>query len=204
MSKPAEPLPALTSCSIEKLTPDSDYDLGHFDCGEPAYNDYLHHRAKEAVQAGSAAVYLLIDRGGDDPRVVGYWAMCPHSVAREEASRKWTKGHYNPVAAWLIGQFALHSDLRGRVVPGYDFTYGRLLMRAALSRIVALADRGAGALIVLDADNEYLMSYYERYDFEPAKRDSAGRPLGFRMVMKIATARDALHSTSASLTAGRE
>lgn len=175
------------------MAADKIYDLDGFDCGEPAYNDYLRNRAHAAVRAGAAAVYLLVVEHLDgDSRILGYWAMCPHRVARGDAARKWTKGHHDPVSAWLIGQLALSSELRGKRIPGEDFTWGQVLMRAALSQIVAISERGAGALIVIDADNERLISYYERYEFEPARRDAKGRPLGLRMVMKIATARGAL------------
>lgn len=184
----------LADCSIEQMNADTVYDLADFDCAEPVYNDYLHRRAQAAVEGGAAAVYLLVaDQPDGDRRILGYWAMCPHAVARDEAARKWTTDHrHNPVSAWLIGQLALGKDLRGQRVPEEMYTWGQVLMRAALSRVVAAAEYGGGALIVLDADNEKLISYYEQYDFEPAKRDAKGRPLGLRMMMKTATARAAL------------
>ena len=188
--------PALEDCYVERMDPDRAYELDLFDCGEPAYNDYLQNRARDAVQAGAAAVYLLISEPADGgQQVLGFWAMSPHVVRRDEASNKWTRGHFDPVPAWLIGQMGLHKDLRGKKAPGQSFTWGQLLMRSALRQVVDAADKGAGALIVIDADNDALIPYYESYDFEPAKRDGKGRPQGLRLVMKMATARASLSAT---------
>ena len=40
----------------------ADFDLGSFDCGEAAYNDWLIRHASASVKAGVCAVSLLIER----------------------------------------------------------------------------------------------------------------------------------------------
>ena len=54
---------------VTKLTPS--FDLRTFDCGEPAYNEWLVQNAANAVKAGSSMVYLLLEQGdhGTEERV---------------------------------------------------------------------------------------------------------------------------------------
>ena len=56
---------------VTKLAPS--FEPGAFDCGEPAYNEWLVQHAVNAVQAGSSMVYLLLERvnPGAEERVVG-------------------------------------------------------------------------------------------------------------------------------------
>jgi len=56
---------------VTKLAPG--FDLGAFDCGESAYNEWLVQHAVNAVGAGSSMVYLLLERvhPGAEERVSG-------------------------------------------------------------------------------------------------------------------------------------
>jgi hypothetical protein len=69
---------------VTKLTPS--FNLTAFDCGEPAYNEWLVQHAANAVQAGSSMVYLLLQQAdpGTEERVAGYYAICPTVVVRDD------------------------------------------------------------------------------------------------------------------------
>lgn len=163
---------------------DSGYDLEAFDCGEPAYNQWLVTDAVRAVAAGSAMVYLLIERSGPaeaaaSERVVGYFAICPTLVVRDEAPRQLRRGMLRAAPGWLLAKLALDRSLRGDT----HHQWGRQLLREALLTIVAAADVGGGQVIVVDPDNPQLVDWYAANGFI-----ATGGP-DLRMCMKVATAR---------------
>ncbi len=67
---------------VEKLG--AGYDLAAFDCGERVYNDWLVRHAAASVHAGVCAVYLLLEESDAGERVVGYYAINPTQVVRDE------------------------------------------------------------------------------------------------------------------------
>jgi hypothetical protein len=164
---------------VTKLAPG--YDLGALDCGEPDYNRWLTDHATAAVANGSSMVYLLLEpsRHGSQERVVGYYAICPTMVVRDQVPKSMQRNLLRNAPGWLLTKLALDRSLRG------DQTnhWGRQLLRDALETIVDAADRGGGQIIVVDADNPGLVDWYTRQGFIPTGTAN------LRMYMKAATAR---------------
>jgi len=176
VSRPSSP-----TYRVTKLAPGCD--LGAFDCGEPTYNDWLTMHAAASVQAGVAAVYLLLEETEVQSRVVGYYAINPTQVVREEVPASPARGWPRTVPAWKLGKLAIHVDLRtDKTTP-----WGRHLLRDALETIVRVADAGGGKVIVVDADNQALLGFYLRNGFK-----STGIAGDLSLYMKISTARKAL------------
>ena len=138
---------------VVKLGPG--YDLGAFDCGEPAYNDWLVRHAAASVRAGVCAVYLLLEESEAGERVVGYYAINPTQVVREDLPQSLARGRPTTVPAWKLGKLAVHVDLRA----DKEAQWGRQLLRDALETIIRVADAGGGKVIVVDADNAGLLVY---------------------------------------------
>jgi ribosomal protein S18 acetylase RimI-like enzyme len=167
--------------SVAKFAPG--IDLGDFDCGEPVYNTWLVEHAAASVQAGVCAVYLLIESTGDASRVVGYYAISPTQVVREQAPPSMVRGWPRAVPAWKLGKLAIHRDLRA----DRKAQWGRHLLRDALETIVGVADQGGGKVIVVDADNEGLVGFYTRNGFKATGRDG-----DLSLFVKVSTVRKAL------------
>ena len=176
MSRPTSP-----TYRVTKLAPG--HDLGAFDCGEPTYNDWLTRHAAASVQAGVAAVYLLLENAEAGERVVGYYAINPTQVIRDDVPNKLSRGWPQAVPAWKLGKLAVHLDLRA----DKDAQWGRQLLRDALETIVRVADAGGGKVIVVDADNEGLLDFYLRNGFK-----STGIAGDLSLYLKVSTARAAL------------
>jgi len=164
---------------VTKLAPG--LDLGAFDSGESAYNEWLVQNAVNAVEAGSSMVYLLLERvrPGAEERVVGYYAICPTMVVRDDMPRSLQRGMLRAAPGWLVAKLALDRSLRGDT----DHGWGAQLLRDALEKIVASVDLGGGQIIVVDADNPGLIGWYSRHGF----KSTGGQDL--RLYMKVATAR---------------
>jgi ribosomal protein S18 acetylase RimI-like enzyme len=114
----------------------------------------------------------------DGDQVVGYFAICPTLVVREHLPKPMQRRMLRNTPGWLIAKLAVDKSLRGQ-----PQQWGRQLLREALLAIVAAADRGGGAVIVVDADNAGLVPFYQRNGFLPTGADN------LRMYMKVATAR---------------
>jgi len=154
-------------------------DLESFDCGGDAYNRWLADSAAQAQETGSARVFLLLENaGGTQDRVVGYFAVCPTLVVRDELPKPMRRRQLRYVPGWLLAKLAIEASLRGR-----PEQWGRQLLREALLTILAAAERGGGAVIAVDAENVGLVPFYERNGFLPTGAD------GLRMFMKVATAK---------------
>jgi hypothetical protein len=175
------------SYRLVKLAPG--FDLGAFDCGEPSYNEWLIHDATRAVDSGSAAVHLLVKThtdGADQQdgdRVVGYFAICPTLVVRDDAPKQVRRGLLRSAPGWLLAKLALDQSLRGDP----ERQWGRQLLREALLTVIAAAELGGGQVIVVDPDNAGLVDWYAANGFL-----SSGGP-DLRMYLKVATARGYLH-----------
>lgn len=139
-------------------------DLGAFDCSESAYNEWLVERAVNAVEAGSRMVYLLLDRVRPDAeeRVIGYYAICPTVVVRDDMPKSLQRGVLRAAPAWLLAKLALDKSLRG----DKDHEWGAQLLREVLEKIVASVDLGGGQIIVVEADNPDLIGWYSRHGFK--------------------------------------
>lgn len=168
---------------VAKLAPG--HDLGAFDCGEAAYNGWLTDHAKQSVEAGASMVYLLVEQRPDnDERVVGYFAVCPTLVVREDMPEPLQRKLLRNAPGWLLAKLALDRSLRGDKMN----QWGWQLLRAALETVVGAADLGGGQIVVVDADNPGLVDWYARHGFV----STGGSNL--RMYMKVATARKYLGS----------
>lgn len=167
------------TCRVTKLAPG--FDLGAFDCGESAYNEWLTEHAVNAVKSGSSMVYLLLqqEHSAVEERVVGYYAICPTMVVRDQIPRRLRGGVLRSAPGWLLAKLALHESLRG----DKQNQWGSQLLRDALESIVAGADAGGGQVIVVDADNAGLVDWYARHGFKTTGGDD------LRLYMKVATAR---------------
>jgi predicted GNAT family N-acyltransferase len=166
---------------VVKLAPG--YDRTAFDCGEPSYNDWLLRHAAASVSAGVCAVYLLLETTAEASRVVGYYAINPTQVVREELPRSLARGGPQTVPAWKLGKLAVHVDLRA----DKPAQWGRQLLRDALETIVRVADAGGGKVIVVDADHPGLLDFYTRNGFK-----TTGIEDDLTLYLKISTARATL------------
>jgi len=111
-------------------------------------------------------------------RVVAYYAITPHTVRRDEVSSSLASG-LAVIPGYLLAKLALDQTLHGQGLGGD-------LLHDALSRLIEAADVASGRLIVVDAIDDTAASFYQKYGFQPVKDNPR------RLVIKVATARDAL------------
>lgn len=128
----------------------AEHDLSAFDCGEPALNDWLRHRALKN-ESRFSRTYVVCE----DNRVVAYFCISAGAVERAAAPGKIRRNAPDTIPVSVIGRLAIS---RGHTGKGL----GADILSDALRRIaVASQSIGIGAVLV-HAKDEAAKHFYMR------------------------------------------
>ena len=158
-----------------RVEPLDDHELDSFQCGVDELDEWLIYHARTATGQGTRT-YVLVD---EDASVVGYFAITPHLLRREEAPARVARGVPREIPAILLAKLAVDRSRQGSGL-------GSEMLVSAIGTIVDAARRAGGRLIVVDAINDQARSFYEHHDFQPLPDNDR------RLVIKISTAAQAL------------
>lgn len=148
-----------------------------FDCGEPAFNEFLLRYARKSHEMGGAKTFLAID---DAKSVVGFYSLSPASIAYGRTPEVVRRGlaRYE-VPAFRLARLAVDLKMQGRGLGGH-------LLLAAGRRCLLAAAAVGGVAILIDAKNERAAAWYASYGAVPL----LDTPLS--LVLPLATVRAAL------------
>ena len=93
----------------------------------------------------------------DSGELVGYFAVLPCSIAREELGRR-GRGAPELIPGYLLGKLAVVSRRQGEHIGGALLAYG-------LGIVVASARSSGGKWVVVDAIDDAAVSFYEKHGF---------------------------------------
>jgi len=158
-----------------RVGPLADHDLSAFGCGNAALDDWLRRHARTATGQGTRT-YVLVD---EDDLVVGYFALAPHLLVRDDAPPRLARGAPHQIPAILLAKFALDSTIQGRGL-------GAELLVRALDTVLVAARRAGGRVVLVDAIDDEARAFYEHHDFQSLPSQPQ------RLVMKLSTAAKAL------------
>jgi GNAT superfamily N-acetyltransferase len=128
----------------------AEHDLSQFDCGEPALNDWLRHRALKNESRFSRTYVVCADA-----RVVAYYCIAAGSVERAAAPGKVRRNAPDAIPVSIIGRLAVSREYAGKGL-------GADLLSDALRRIAAASQSiGIGAVLV-HAKDEAARRFYLR------------------------------------------
>jgi GNAT superfamily N-acetyltransferase len=144
--QPESPAPPLSA----PVPLNETHDLGGFDCGEPALDEWLQQRALTNESRFSRTYVLCLGH-----RVVGYYCISAGAVERAAAPGKLRRNAPASIPVSIIGRLAVTREFHGRGL-------GADLLSDALRRI-ALASQsiGMGAVLV-QAKNDQARQFYLR------------------------------------------
>lgn len=155
---PAGPLEADLSAPVP-LT--AEHELSGFDCGEPALNDWLRHRALKNESRFSRSYVVCADG-----RVVAYFCISAGAVERSAAPGKVRRNAPDTIPVSVIGRLAVSRDYAGRGL-------GADLLSDALRRIgLASQSIGIGAVLVHAKDDAAKQFYLRCAEFIEYPEDS--------------------------------
>ena len=139
----------------------SEHDLSGFDCGEPALNDWLRHRALKN-ESRFSRTYVVCDGN----RVVAYFCISAGAVERVAAPGKVRRNAPDTIPVSVIGRLAVSRDHAGKGLGGD-------LLSDALRRIaVASQSIGIGAVLVHAKDDAAKRFYLKCAEFIEYPEDS--------------------------------
>ena len=136
----------------EKLNPD--HDLSCFECGEPALDEWLKHRALQNEESGASRTYVVCS----GLLVVGYYALASGAVAHANAPGRVKRNMPNPVPVMVIGRLAVDVGFQGRGI-------GPALLRDGILRTVQAAEIAGIRAILVHAISERAKQFYEKWGF---------------------------------------
>lgn len=161
----------------ERLDPDR-HEVAGFACGEASLDEWLREQAVPATVRRTARTWVWSD---PEYRVVGYYALSAHKVARADVRGKIGRGGPTEIPAVLLGRLALSESLRGQGL-------GEVLVADALTRVVEATQTVGARLVVVDALHESVARFYESLGFRRI-------PDSLLLVQKLADIEAALQAT---------
>jgi len=137
------------------------HDLSGFDCGEPALNDWLRHRALKN-ESRFSRTYVVCEGN----RVVAYFCISAGAVERVAAPGKVRRNAPDTIPVSVIGRLAVSRDHAGKGL-------GADMLADALRRVaVASQSIGMGAVLVHAKDEAAKRFYIRCAEFIEYPEDS--------------------------------
>jgi GNAT superfamily N-acetyltransferase len=135
------------------------HDREAFDCGEEALNEFLRRYARKSHERGGAKTFLAID--DSDKTILGFYSLSPASVEYTRTPEVVRHGlaRYD-VPGFRLARLAVDRRFQGRGLGG------QLLLAAGRRCLLAAAEVG-GVVLVIDAKNEKVASWYSSYGAVP-------------------------------------
>lgn len=139
----------------------AEHDLAAFDCGEPALNEWLRHRALKN-ESRFSRTYVVCE----GKRVVAYFCISAGAVGRAAAPGKVRRNAPDTIPVSVIGRLAVNRDHAGKGL-------GADMLSDALRRIaVASQSIGIGAVLVHAKDEAAKRFYMKCAEFIEYPEDS--------------------------------
>jgi ribosomal protein S18 acetylase RimI-like enzyme len=141
---------------IEKLA--NHHERAGFSCGIESLDEYLQKQAGQDTRKRVAVVYVQLE--DDAKTIAGYYTLSSTSVNAvdlpAELAKKLPK--YPRVPATLIGRLAVDKRHQGMGL-------GERLLLDGLCRSYENSTRVASTVVIVDAENEQAVAFYQRYGY---------------------------------------
>ena len=149
----------MTNLRIARLG--RDHQLDALDSGAAELDDWLRRFARLADAAGTARTYVLVD----NLRALGYYALTPGAIRREDLPERHARGMpAHPIGVVLLARLAVDRSLQGR-------GYGRALLADAAVRTLQAAELVGARAMLVHARDETAAGFYHRLGFTKSPTD---------------------------------
>ena len=157
------------------LTPQ--HDLGPFNSGEAALDQWLRQRALQNMLLAARKTYVACAAG--TPRVVAYYALSMGQVLNHEATGAMRPNMPAQTPAVLIGRLAVDSAWQGKGLGGS-------LLQDAVRRSMRAAREVSARLLVVHAISSAAEAFYLHHGFSRLPVATPTLALDFVKVSKLA------------------
>ena len=128
-----------------------------FDCGDREVTRFLQEQALQDQERDLSRTMVLVDEEVEPKRIIGYHTLLM-AQAKQEAIPGDRPRIKRAIPVILLGQLGIDSGFQGR-------GYGELMLTDAQARVDEISRKTGVRAMMLDARNERLARWYERYDF---------------------------------------
>jgi predicted N-acetyltransferase YhbS len=139
----------------EPLT--ADHQIGSFNSGVGALDDWLTRRALANQTSGATRTFVVCDSG----QVIGYYALAAGAVNIATAPGRFRRNMPDPIPVAMLARLAVDRSWQGRGL-------GRALFRDGATRIVNAADAIGIRGILVHAISADARTFYLALGFEPS------------------------------------
>jgi len=128
-----------------------------FDCGDEEVTNFLLQKALQDQNKDLSRTMVLVGEKADPKTIVGYHTLIFAQVSQEHIPND-KPTIKRPMPVILLGQLGIDKAFQGK-------GYGELLLMDAQARVDEISRKVGIRAMVLDARNETLAKWYEKYDF---------------------------------------
>ena len=132
----------------------SEHELGDFDCGVAELNTWLRNSAIKNQRNNTSRTFVL----ANDAKVIGFYSLAAANIERELLPNNKQRNSPRDVPLISLGRLAVAIELQG-------FGIGALLVRDAIARSFAATEHVAARFMRVDAKDEDVAKFYERFGF---------------------------------------
>jgi ribosomal protein S18 acetylase RimI-like enzyme len=153
------------------------HERAHFDCGEPALNEFLRNYARQNQNENIGRTWVATHPG--ERRVLGFHTLTVASVARERFSAEEVKRvpRY-PIPVAHLGRLAVDRSAQGTGL-------GEHLLLHALEQVLRVSQVVGIFAVEVRAKGEAAKRFYERYGFKRAVDDGLHLYLSVKVLPKL-------------------
>jgi ribosomal protein S18 acetylase RimI-like enzyme len=136
---------------------DGMHERKNFCCGEPALDAYMRQQAAQDMKRGFATVIVAAEQTAPST-IVGYYTLSAASILLSDLPESMLRRmpRYPDVPAVRLGRLAVSQDRQKQHI-------GSLLLLDSLYR--ACNTELGWAFFIVDAKNEHVASFYEKFQF---------------------------------------
>jgi GNAT superfamily N-acetyltransferase len=141
---------------------DGEHLLEGFDCGRPALNEWLIHRALNYQASGTSRTWVVVEAGSRE--VVAFYASATASILRSSTPKRMRRNQPAEMPAILLARMAVDGRHKGHGL-------GAALLRHFMLKALEVAKSvGIRLLLVHVKDNE-ARSFYGHFGFVESPLD---------------------------------
>lgn len=133
------------------------HNRGAFDSGDEEVTRFLREKALQDHEKNLSRTMVLVDEGEDPSRIIGYHTLLMLHVRQEELPNDRPRIKRD-IPVILLGQLGVDRAIQRQ-------GNGEYLLTDAQARVDEISRKTGVRGMVLDARNESLVAWYERYDF---------------------------------------
>lgn len=163
----------MSSYDLEILA--ESHDRAGFESGLESVDRYLRETARGHLSKGVSVTRVLVEAGALPPKpILGYFTLSSITIEPKGWPGTMKGLPKQPLSAVLLGRLAISRNAQG-------LGLGAILVAAATQLARETIQRTGGLGLVVDAANEDLIGYYERFEFRRVA------PGGLRMFLPVSS-----------------